>query len=562
MNTIVLGTNHNNTLSLIWSLGMAGHKVVLLLYSQKHNYVDKSKYVDKVYYISHDDNVIDLLIRVSQELDSKPVVFVTNDRDATLLNEHYTELNDVCFFEGGKPDGSVNKYRDKDIEMALAKECGFELPKSQTIGSVNDLQTVKLDYPLFIKANNSTHGGKSAMHKCVTQTDANNFLSQLHPDFFPVQVQEFIEKEYEIMILGCSLYGGKKLICPIANRKIRQHPKMIGLGSYSESIDVSHNDDLRELSSRLAMYMQRIGYTGNFSAEFLYNKSHYYFLEVNLRNDGTSFLSTASGFNLPDMVSRSFIDGGVSTDRMSFKKMNYLNILADIPYVFNKAVSTKDWLHQFKSDTCYSHYNKNDKKVFWCYLKSLLYDKIENKYKKYIMNISNKIRQFFSYIWEPVFVEAKDGTAITDGKWKFTRLRGLPKDRCFADPFVLDANDKEIQLLVEEIRRKEPKGRIRKLVVDRQTLTIKEEVVLLEIETHLSFPAILRESRDIYVYPENAASGELSLYKYHQSAEYLEFEKKLSNQPLSDAVQFEKDGRHFLLATRKPYSNGSVAEIY
>ena len=35
MNTIVLGTNHYNTLGLLWSLGEAGHKITLLIYESK-----------------------------------------------------------------------------------------------------------------------------------------------------------------------------------------------------------------------------------------------------------------------------------------------------------------------------------------------------------------------------------------------------------------------------------------------------------------------------------------------------------------------------------------------
>ena len=47
METIILGTNHNNTLALIWSLGQEGYDITLLLYKAKFNYVNKSKYIKK-----------------------------------------------------------------------------------------------------------------------------------------------------------------------------------------------------------------------------------------------------------------------------------------------------------------------------------------------------------------------------------------------------------------------------------------------------------------------------------------------------------------------------------
>lgn len=370
MNTIVLGTNHNNTLGLIWSLGVAGHKITLLLYKKGNNFVSKSKYVTKTYFINQrDSNLLELIKKIAIEMDEKPVVLVSNDGDATFLNNHFKELIKYCFFEGGRQDGSVNQYRNKDIGNQLALHCGFTLPQNLVVNSSQSIDYDSLKYPAFIKANNSTHGGKLAMKKCDTQQQAEQFIMSLPKDYFPLQVQEFINKEYEIMLLGCSLYGGQKVICPVANKKIRQYPKYIGLGSWSESVEVVSNMELKQLAYRVSLYMQEIGYTGNFSAEFLFSKGQYYFLEINLRNDGTSWLSTCSGFNLPDMVCRSFVEENVSEESCVFQKMNYMNTLADVNYFIDGTLSWKQWRSQFKKDTCYSHYNKNDKQPFKYYFK-------------------------------------------------------------------------------------------------------------------------------------------------------------------------------------------------
>lgn len=368
MNTIILGTNHNNTLGLVWSLGEAGHRVVLVLYSNGNNYVSKSKYISKTYLIGKDDDVITLIKEISSGMDSKPVVFVSNDGDASLLNEHYEELIDYCYFEGGRPDGSINRYRDKDEGERLARECGFVIPQTVVISKPEELADVTLPYPLFIKGNNSVHGGKAAMKKCDTPQVAEDFVKSLPQDYFPLQVQEFIEKEYELMLLGCSLYGGKKVICPVANKKIRQYPKYVGLGAFSESVQVSGNPELEHLAECVARYMKDTGYTGNFSVEFLYSQGKYYFLEANLRNDGTSYLSTASGFNLPDMVCRSFYTDDVTTEGMTFSHRNYMNVMAEFHAMRDKEVSFFSWLKEFNRHTVYSHYNRNDKKPFWGYI--------------------------------------------------------------------------------------------------------------------------------------------------------------------------------------------------
>ena len=292
-------------------------------------------------------------------MDSKPAVFVSGDKDAILLNEHYKELSDYCFFEGGMPDGSVNKWRDKDEGNKLARKCGFTIPKTVIVNNANECEAITFDYPIFIKANNSVHGGKSAMRKCETKGEALDFVNGLGEGCFPLQVQEFIEKEYELMFLGCSLYGGKRVICPIANRKIRQYPKPAGLVSYSESIAVRHHEELEELAEKVSLYLKEIEYTGNFSAEFLYKNGVYYFLEINLRNDGTSYISTASGYNLPDMVCRSFTDENVTDEGCVFTRKYYMNAYADVHYVLDGTVNPIEWIKEYKS-AVQSHKNPKD----------------------------------------------------------------------------------------------------------------------------------------------------------------------------------------------------------
>ena len=372
MNTIVLGKNHNNTLGLIWSLHEGGHNVTLLLYDSDCNYVGKSKFVDKTYLLKVEDDVISLLKKVAKGMTSKPVVFVSGDEEATLLNEHFEDLSSFCFFEGGRSDGSINKYRDKDEGELLAKKCGFTIPQTVLIASSKELDDVTIGYPLLIKANNSVHGGKSAMKKCDTYEVADSFVNSLPEDYFPLQVQEFIEKEYELMLLGCSLYGGKRVICPVANKKIRQYPPNIGVGAWSVAAEVAASVELRLLADKVSDYLKEIKYTGNFSAEFLYSGGKYYFLEINLRNDGTSWLSTCSGYNLPDMVCRSFEDENVSSEGCVFCQRHYMNILWDIHCLRKGGVGFRQWLKQFNSKTCYSHYYHKDKKTFYYFIKGLL----------------------------------------------------------------------------------------------------------------------------------------------------------------------------------------------
>ena len=136
------------------------------------------------------------------------------------------------------------------------------------------------------------------------------------------------------------------------------------------------------------------------------------------------------------------------------------------------------------------------------------------------------------------------------------------KDRWFADPFILDVTDNEIWVLVEEWYDPINRGRISKLIIDKQTYKLKDILVLLELESHLSFPAIRRAQDGIYIYPENSVTGKLTEYKYIPEKEKLEVSSVIANEALTDAIQTDIFGERFLFSTRLPDANGKDLYIY
>ena len=136
------------------------------------------------------------------------------------------------------------------------------------------------------------------------------------------------------------------------------------------------------------------------------------------------------------------------------------------------------------------------------------------------------------------------------------------KDRWFADPFILNVTDNEIWVLVEEWYDPINRGRISKLVIDKHTYKLKDILVLLELESHLSFPAIRRAQDGIYVYPENSVTGKLTEYKYIPEKEKLEISDIIANEPLTDAIQTDCFGEKLLFSTRLPDANGRNLYIY
>lgn len=135
----------------------------------------------------------------------------------------------------------------------------------------------------------------------------------------------------------------------------------------------------------------------------------------------------------------------------------------------------------------------------------------------------------------------------------------MPKDGWFADPFILEVSDKEIQVLVEEMPVGKNKGVITLLKIDRHNLELVSKKVILEQPTHLSFPCILRENGKTYIYPESANSGELDIYEYDSATETATFVKTICDDVIWDSCITDLFGERMLFTAAH---NDWILDIY
>lgn len=166
------------------------------------------------------------------------------------------------------------------------------------------------------------------------------------------------------------------------------------------------------------------------------------------------------------------------------------------------------------------------------------------------MNIG---KYLYNQNWNIGFADCSSKDLIDSGIiGKIHWMKHSYKDRFFADPFILDANKETITLFAEELEFAAPKGRLVELVVSRKDKRLLKRNILLELDSHLSYPAMLINNKRVYVYPENGASGSLSLYEYVNHS--LKRVKTLIEEPLADStILHYKDG-FYLFATKAPYT--------
>lgn len=157
---------------------------------------------------------------------------------------------------------------------------------------------------------------------------------------------------------------------------------------------------------------------------------------------------------------------------------------------------------------------------------------------------------------------SRDLVLDPDKKPRIHWIRNNSDKSWFADPFILSATDNYISILAEEYFYSERKARISKLVVNRHDWKLEKVVPVIEIPTHLSFPAYYRENGRVYIYPESTKSGKLTLYKYDEERESVKPVKDLCNCPIADAVIWESSSKPYILATTAPKDNGKILDFY
>ena len=175
------------------------------------------------------------------------------------------------------------------------------------------------------------------------------------------------------------------------------------------------------------------------------------------------------------------------------------------------------------------------------------------------MSLKELYNRILIHRWELAFLDSSLADVIDGKEFTVNYVRCPFHGRWYADPFILDYNDEEIILLVEDYSDSDRKGKISKLVVDRQSMALKDVKVILEQDTHLSFPAIIRKDGKVFIYPENSEAKTLDLYEYDLKTDQCVKVRQLSNEPIADAVITDYFGDKFLFSTK---NNGNVLDVY
>lgn len=295
---VVIGGLHHNTLGVIRALGEAGIiakniKVILVGHNlNEKNFIVKSKYIsgNNISYLEEYNQITAQLMELAEDLE-KRVIICCSDGTAEMVIANKEKLQDNYFL----PETRVNvtELMKKDVQTKIAQESGITVPESMVVNIHKKINWGK--YPCITKPIKSVLGaGKADIKISKTSDELNIALSKTDAEY--VQIQEFISKEMEFQIIGCSINEGERIIIPGYTKIVRQ-PENTNTG-YLEYIPINKLENFDH--NIIEKFIKKIGYSGLFSMEFIRDKNGKdYFLEINMRNDGNAYCVTCAGVNLP-----------------------------------------------------------------------------------------------------------------------------------------------------------------------------------------------------------------------------------------------------------------------
>ena len=373
---IIFGNDHTNSIGLIHSMGIVGYECIALVFGLKTGFVKTSKFTKKVISASSAQDCIDNLLSTNLGKEEKLVIIAGCDSAALALEKNAERLKERFLFEYALKF-SLDYISKKENQVKLAKRAGFNVPKSWDL---KDSKTIPDDvcYPCLIKPLVSCEGAKSDIRVCKSRTELEYNLNNLKCTT-NVLLQQYIDRDYEISILGCGLTNGRCLI-PAVENKLTLFPKYVGLECL---VNIQKLKD-KEIISCTANLIESLGYVGLFSVEMMHctTDNKFYFTEVNLRNDGAEAFITKYGANLP-LNHVEDLTGLSLTPQIEEHPGYYLWDMYHLKSLLYGDISFFSWIKEIRMSNGFLMYLKEDKKPFfrqYIYMLGKLFKKNKNKY--------------------------------------------------------------------------------------------------------------------------------------------------------------------------------------
>jgi predicted ATP-grasp superfamily ATP-dependent carboligase len=356
---LVLGNDHTNTTGVVQCLGREGFTVSAVVWGAKSGIVASSKYVSQIFSALSPEECVELICNKFKGKDA--IIIACSDAAAIALERKRKSLFAGLRFEHTTGEWSIEELCEKSLQVKLAKEAGFNVPwSSSPIESTEDVPC-EVPFPCITKSLVSCKGSKSDLTVVKSQDSLKPILERLLSHTPKILLQQYIERDYEISILGCGLRNGECII-PCVENKLTLYPKNVGLECLANMQPLEDENIIQPIRTLI----KRIGYVGLFSVEMMHSKidGKFYFTEINLRNDGANSFVYKYGVNLPLNHIEDLL-GHPITKFSKFHPGYYIWEIHHSLSLVHRELRVKQWIKELRMSKGFLLYFPEDKTPFF-----------------------------------------------------------------------------------------------------------------------------------------------------------------------------------------------------
>lgn len=355
MEVIVIGGNHQNTLSIVRSLAYnyVIHAIIVGC-TQKECYVIKSKYISSWSIVESDSHVIEILLSKYKKDNERKIIITCSDGAASVLDCNLDQIKQHFDIFSCQTQGVLTHYLEKQNQVKVATDAALKVPYS-IVYVVGDELPNNIIYPCITKPLSSAYMAKRFD---IAENRAQLFsIIQSYPSNGQILIQEYIKRDYEIVVDGFS--SNRRICIPGYVRKLRDN-----MGNTSYCVSGSIDDLPKHVVQSIKKLILRIDYQGLFGVELIVAGEDYYFVEINLRNDATTYALCFAGTNLPCLYVESRQSNCIPENCKCKGGITAMTELTDFFNAMKAGVSLKQWFSDLKKSECLYFYDSNDIKPF------------------------------------------------------------------------------------------------------------------------------------------------------------------------------------------------------
>lgn len=359
---IVIGGEGINALGLVQSLGREGVYVISVLISDRSVLICHSKYSGEILLANDVESAIDMIMEKCVS-DERIPIFPAGDREAMALDKNRSRLEEHFVFEYMRDSHGIAYYMDKFIQIELAKQYEFHVPLSVRLEKGMDVPE-EMVYPCIVKPLVSCQGDKRDILIATDRDHLDRILKKDLSFTTEVIVQQYIDKDYEYDMMGCSFKNGDVYV-PLSDRMVKFNHLQQDTSTvcYIEPLDKGIAVEVEKIKK----LMRGIGYVGLFSVEFMHNRAddEIYFTEINFRNDGENSFIVHGGVNLPYLHYLDLTNQPRKEYTPVDKSKKFIWEAIHFSGLYRHDISFREWLDDLKGVDGFLCYYKEDKWPFY-----------------------------------------------------------------------------------------------------------------------------------------------------------------------------------------------------